>query len=174
LDALRTVISGPPDQVTRDPRRRPTQNPARVRRGDLNTTQKYIRITEDLAFCEPVAPPGVVRSIRPAQMRRVYVSPDSIDAYVVQTYLEANGIESVVVNEHLPVATFSSAPDGTPTVSVVNDEDEERALHLIEERKKAPSDFPPWRCKDCHEENEGAFGVCWKCGALAPPLPAEP
>ncbi len=70
-------------------------------------------------------------------MKRVYISPDSIDAYVLQTYLEANGIESIVLNEHLPIATFSTAPDGVPTIHVLRDEDELRALQLIEERKRS-------------------------------------
>jgi hypothetical protein len=104
-------------------------------------------------------------------MRRVYISPDSIDAYVVQTYLEANGIQSVVLNEHLPFATFSTKPDGTLTVSIINDGDEPLALQLIEDRKKERPALPSWRCEKCGEENEGAFGICWKCGAPADPLP---
>ncbi|MET0594962.1 MAG: DUF2007 domain-containing protein [Polyangiaceae bacterium] len=100
-------------------------------------------------------------------MRRVYFAPNSTDAYVAQTYLEANGIQSVVVNEHR-----SSDSNGTSVVFVVNDEDEAEALQLIEDRKLPPPDYPPWQCKNCREENEGAFGICWKCGGPAPPLPA--
>jgi uncharacterized membrane protein YhaH (DUF805 family) len=33
--------------------------------------------------------------------------------------------------------------------------------------EKAPG--PPWICANCHEENPGNFGECWKCQRVRPP-----
>jgi putative signal transducing protein len=100
-------------------------------------------------------------------MRQVYVSSYPVDADVVSTYLEANGIKAMVLNEH----PASIGVDRAPTVWVVNDDDEARALRLIEERNVDRRPAPSWRCERCNESNDGDFGVCWKCGGPAPPLP---
>ena len=25
---------------------------------------------------------------------------------------------------------------------------------------------PPWRCTQCHEDNDAGFAACWSCGAV--------
>ena len=96
-------------------------------------------------------------------MRRVYVAAYPIEGELVRIYLEANRIQAVVLTAY--------ESESTPTVWVLNDEDESDARELIEQRSKDAESLPPWQCGVCEEENEGPFGVCWKCGAAAPPLP---
>ena len=85
----------------------------------------------------------------------------------MKSYLENQGIQALVLNEHSALAMNAA---GVPTLWVVNDEDEFRALQIIAQRGKEGPTLPPWRCERCQEENEGPFGVCWKCRAPAPPL----
>jgi hypothetical protein len=100
-------------------------------------------------------------------MRPVYVSSNLIDCELVKSYLEDNGIQAVVHHQH---AALSEGASGFPTVGVVRDDDEPRALQIIAQRGKEDATLPPWHCERCREENEGPFGLCWKCGASAPPL----
>ena len=112
---------------------------------------------------------AILRHVAP--MRRVYVAADPIEAEAVCAYLNANAIRAVVRNEHIwPLAGVSMTLDGAPAVWIVNDNDELRALSLVSDRSEPTKNLPPWSCDRCHEENDGPFGVCWKCGAAAPPL----
>jgi hypothetical protein len=108
-------------------------------------------------------------------MRRIFVAADPIEAEAVSAYLNANEIRAIVRNEHIwPIAGVSMTLDGAPAVWILDDADEQRALHLLQERSEQRTNLPPWSCDRCHEENEGAFGVCWKCNASAPPLSDPP
>jgi len=100
-------------------------------------------------------------------MRPVYSSFIPVDCEVLKSYLETHGIQAVVLNEHSALAENAAGP---PTLWIVNDEDELRALQIIAQRGKEDPSLPPWRCERCKEENEGPFGVCWKCRSPAPPL----
>jgi hypothetical protein len=107
-------------------------------------------------------------------MRRVHVAANPLDAEAVKLHLEGEGIPAIVRNEHLwPIAGLSMMLDSAPAVWVVRDEDEKRALNILAAQDSGNDSLPAWRCERCHEDNEGAFGVCWKCGAKAPPLPNE-
>jgi len=105
-------------------------------------------------------------------MKRVYIASDPIDAELVAGLLMASGISAVVRNDHLwPIAGLSMTLGGAPAVWVTDDSDEERARNLIAETRNPKSESPaPWICETCTQENDGPFGLCWKCGRLAPPL----
>ena len=104
-------------------------------------------------------------------MRRIHVAANPIEAEAVCTYLNANGVRAVVRNEHIwAIAGVSMTLDGAPAVWIVNDDDELSARSLMSDRSKPTQDLPAWSCNLCDESNDGPFGICWKCGALAPPL----
>jgi hypothetical protein len=107
-------------------------------------------------------------------MRRVHVAANPLDAEAVKLHLESEGIPAIVRNDHLwPIAGMSMMLDSAPAVWVVRDEDEQRAREILAAEESPNGAMPAWRCERCHEDNEGAFGVCWKCGAGAPPLKVE-
>src|SRR3954463_15005049 len=105
-------------------------------------------------------------------MKRVYIASDPIDAELVARMLVSRRIEAIVKNEHLwPLAGLSMTVEGAPAVWGADDADADAARTLISTLKQAaPSHLPAWKCTLCREENEGPFGVCWKCGGPAPPL----
>jgi hypothetical protein len=106
-------------------------------------------------------------------MRRVHVAANPLDAEVVKLHLESEGIRAIVRNDHLwSIAGLPMMVDGAPAVWVVRDEDEVRALKILAARESDNAALAGWRCDECHEDNEEAFGVCWKCGAPAPPVPS--
>jgi hypothetical protein len=105
-------------------------------------------------------------------VRRVHIAANPVEAEVAKLHLESKGIPAVVRNDHIwPIAGLSMTVDGAPAVWVVRDGDEDLARRVLAERDSAISSLPDWRCKRCGEDNEGAFGICWKCGAPADPLP---
>ena len=81
--------------------------------------------------------------------------------------LEAEGIPCEIRNEHL-ASILGEMPfvETWPELWIVNDLDFDRATQLIT-AVDAESPKTPWRCRQCGEENEGQFAVCWKCGAPA-------
>lgn len=100
-------------------------------------------------------------------MTRVYSTPNAPVAHLVRHALEQDGITAEVrgetraafVGEIPPIECWievwvsdEAAPLASGTVRTFTDED------------SAPD---PWRCA-CGEHVEGAFAVCWACGASAP------
>jgi hypothetical protein len=106
-------------------------------------------------------------------MKRVYIASDLIDAEVMAGFLVSRGIRAIVRNAHLwPLAGLSMMIDAAPAVWVTDDLDEEDARKAIADCKRPASvDLAPWICQTCEEENDGPFGLCWKCGRRAPDIP---
>lgn len=50
-----------------------------------------------------------------------------------------------------------------PQLWIENDDDESRALALLEELRSPPPG-PAWVCPSCGESVESQFGACWNCG----------
>jgi hypothetical protein len=96
-------------------------------------------------------------------MRRVFASSLPGDAELARSLLSNHGIEACVVGVGAGALGEAFAP---PAVWVVRDEDEERAVALIQQhRDPPPGEGPLWQCPDCEEENQGGFPNCWNCGA---------
>jgi hypothetical protein len=83
----------------------------------------------------------------------------------MKTYLESHGIPAYVVS-----TDPAGEGPGPLSVWVLDNGDEEHALQVIADRGKDLEGLPDWQCETCGEENEGPFGICWKCGATAPPV----
>lgn len=110
-------------------------------------------------------------------MRKVFTATHPAEAHLVRGWLANEGVEATVLGEEL-FQTRGGAPvtpDTLPTVWVVNDADEGRALDLLAstEAPLPASDSPQiasasWRCPNCGELIEPEFTACWKCGTERP------
>ena len=78
--------------------------------------------------------------------------------------LDEAGIETFLKNENVS-NTSAWIMEFDPTLSVVHDEDYERAAELIREHLAAGEAAPREEiiCKNCGEKNPGNFTACWKC-----------
>ena len=102
-------------------------------------------------------------------MRQVYIARDLIEAQSIKNRLDEEGIKSVVQGEYLAGAWggVPIAPDTSPSIWVVQDDDFEKASECVEELKRNPPDRPAtdWKCERCGETIDSQFTECWKCAA---------
>lgn len=114
--------------------------------------------------CRPVASALVCR---PEDMRELYRHRDhSLVAYYKQL-LEAEGIAVMLRNEHLTMTGLSEIPipEFYPNICVLNDEDYERAWHIMRKamHENAEHSDEEVVCPSCGEVNPGNFDVCFSC-----------
>lgn len=102
-------------------------------------------------------------------MKKIYSSPDVSEIEILCGLLADEGIGATVLNEGI-TAVSGDVPfaKAIPQVWVVNDEDEERALAIVERMDSGEARESlvgePWKCPRCGEAMEGQFTKCWKCG----------
>lgn len=101
-------------------------------------------------------------------MKKVTSAPTIITIHHFRNVLEAEGIASVIRNEHLG-SILGDIPftETWPQLWVVNDLDYDRARQLISEDALDESPTDDWKCPRCGEINEGQFAACWHCGKAA-------
>jgi len=99
-------------------------------------------------------------------MKELFREPDFSRVAFFQTLLENEGIPTFIENEALAV-TAVPIPEFYPALCVVNDEDYQRAIHLIRQHLAAnPGDTGPEKvCPSCGESSPGNFSTCWSCGS---------
>jgi hypothetical protein len=100
-------------------------------------------------------------------MQRIYSSPSSVDAHIVQGYLEQAGVQATVQGGELGSLLGAVPATETYTSVWVADEEAERAEGLVEEflrSRPVEADATLWRCPNCGEELEPQFSDCWNCG----------
>ena len=101
-------------------------------------------------------------------MRKLCESPSLVDLRLIANYLESEGVELVILNEH------QGGNPGVPhwAISVCaelwvrNSSQFEKAVKLMAQYQHAQSQdhAPEWKCQACNEQNPGSFEFCWKCG----------
>lgn len=99
-------------------------------------------------------------------MKKVYESPDFIMIGHCHNLLMADGIPSLVKNQHLTGAV-GELPMSECWVElwVESDGDYARAETIIQVALSVEQESgPDWECASCHETNEYQFAVCWNCG----------
>lgn len=101
-------------------------------------------------------------------MKRVFSSPDLIQASQLKDLLEREGIPCLIRNDILgnlaPEVPFTEA---FPEVWVQNDSDAGRAEAIKADwraARPAGAQSGLWECPQCGEKLEGQFSSCWKCG----------
>jgi hypothetical protein len=97
-------------------------------------------------------------------MKKVYRHESIAELGLIRGLLEHSGIDCLVKNEQLTGA-LGEIPvfECEPELWVIRDQDEQRALAIIERHLASWDGAPEWVCRHCGERNEGQFGVCWHC-----------
>ena len=101
-------------------------------------------------------------------MKKLTSHASNVTIHHYRNLLEAEGIPCEIRNEHLG-SVFGELPftETWPQLWVVNDLDYDRAKQLISDEVLNESPAASWRCKQCGEENEGQFSVCWNCSGTS-------
>ena len=99
-------------------------------------------------------------------MKRVYSAADPVLVGYLKSVLEEHRIACFVKNEFLRGAAGElPVNECWPELWVLEEREEWLAGQLIAEAL-APAAGTDWACPECGEICEGAFGLCWRCGAL--------
>ena len=109
-------------------------------------------------------------------MQQVYSARDGMEAHLLVSLLEAQGIESRVLGENLQFARGELPLTGQTLPSVhVRDDQVEAAMEIVREFEQNQTDGvvglpdePKWRCPGCEEEIEAQFAACWSCQTERP------
>jgi len=105
-------------------------------------------------------------------MKKVYVASDAVNARIVCDLLISAGLEAIIKGELLTGAAGDLPVNLFPTVWVMDDEFEDKALKLVEDfQSYRPQDQifdSVWPCPHCAEVIEAQFTQCWNCGYLRP------
>lgn len=98
-------------------------------------------------------------------MKKLTSSPTLVTIHHYRNILTAEGIPSVIRNEHFG-SILGEMPftDTWPQLWIENDLDYDRALQLISDDAADESPAESWKCATCGEINEGQFAACWNCG----------
>ncbi len=101
-------------------------------------------------------------------MKRVFASQDRAAIAIVCGLLADEGIDTAIQNVNMS-AVSGEVPFqlAMPEICVLRDEDEERALAIVERfecGEARDQESKPWQCSSCGEMIEGQFTACWKCG----------
>ena len=103
-------------------------------------------------------------------MKQVFSSQDPTALAIVRELLAHEGIDTAILNQNM-AAVSGEVPFilALPQVWIARDEDEERALAIVQRfdsgELRNPEHREPWTCPQCGETIEGQFDACWKCGA---------
>lgn len=97
-------------------------------------------------------------------MKKLTSAPTAITVHHYRNILTAEGIKSVIRNEHFG-SILGDMPftETWPQLWVVNDLDYDRALQLISDDALTECPSEDWKCTHCGEINEGQFAACWNC-----------
>ncbi len=99
-------------------------------------------------------------------MKRLYTASGLPEAYLLRDFLDAEGIATVVFNEH-SVGAVGELPcnEALPELWVREEAEYHRARALVLGFERAVDDTaPPRPCRNCGEESPPTFDICWHCG----------
>ncbi len=100
---------------------------------------------------------------------KLYSGREAIDAHHIRAVLDAEGIDAVVMGDHLRLAWAQIPPTlNTQPAVWVKKEDVIRALNVLRGHHSEATELPAWDCSECGETIEGQFYACWQCGGMHP------
>ena len=101
-------------------------------------------------------------------MRKISESPSLVDLRLLANYLENEGIEVAILNEH------QGGSPGVPhwalsvwaELWVTNSRQFDEASRLVAryQHELSHNTGDEWTCPSCSEPNPANFDSCWKCG----------
>ncbi len=101
-------------------------------------------------------------------MKQIYIASDVVSARIICDMLNSAGLEAHIRGELLTGAAGDLPVNLFPTVWVVDDNDEDKALKLVEDfessRPESQLFDSVWPCPDCTEVIDAQFTQCWNCG----------
>ncbi len=99
-------------------------------------------------------------------MKKVFVSQNLFEVEMRKERLEQAGIPCTIKNQRSSgLAGEIPFTEVFPEVWVLQDEDYDRAQHLLEDGLVLlGSDQDSWTCAECGERHGSQFAECWKCG----------
>jgi len=96
-------------------------------------------------------------------MKLIYTHENGFLVNNVKNIIEANGIETVLKNEFSSGAIGEvAAIDAWVELWIMNDGEFEIAQTMIT-HMQSKADEPDWQCRQCDEENDASFDICWNC-----------
>ena len=96
-------------------------------------------------------------------MKIVYSNESILLVHNMKNLIEAQKIEVFIKNEYSQGAVGEiSAFDTWPEVWVANDSDFDQVMEIVN-TSQSSSNAVDWTCKECAEENDASFEICWKC-----------
>jgi hypothetical protein len=97
-------------------------------------------------------------------MKKVFTHENRMIVFNMKNLLQAEGIETFVVNEFAAGGVGELASFETwPELWLEDDTRLSRAEEILQDVATA-SEAVNWFCRACHEANEGSFRICWNCG----------
>ena len=97
-------------------------------------------------------------------MKKLYSNENRMILYNMKNLLQAQGIETVVVNEFAGGGVGDLPAFETWPELWVRDEAQFARAQAIVDSVSGAGDAPPWYCRGCQEANDAAFDICWNCG----------
>ncbi len=98
-------------------------------------------------------------------MRLVHTSPNTAMEHHLRNVLQGVGIDCILKNEYLRMASGDLPPlECWTELWVVNDDQFDQARQYLE-TGPVPETRAPWPCPACGEKIEPQFTECWHCGA---------
>ncbi len=98
-------------------------------------------------------------------MIKIYSAESIIDAQLLCDDLTDNGVEAVVKGTYLTGAIGELPPDQLVSVWILDNSQQVFArerVECFENRRKEKGEV--WLCKQCAENNDSSFRICWSCG----------
>jgi len=97
-------------------------------------------------------------------MKKLFTHENRMIVFNLKNVLQAEGIETIVVNEFAAggagdLATFDTWPE-----LWVEDDDKLEQAQVIIQGILSGSATNDWFCRNCQEQNDASFQFCWKCG----------
>lgn len=100
-------------------------------------------------------------------MKRIYSEPNPLFIHQIKDLLAEKGIVTIIKNEFLSGGVGELPPTEVwPELWIVDKEDKVPAERIVDEFLQSTKSSPQnWTCKNCGQEIEGQFNICWSCGA---------
>ncbi|MEJ2619673.1 MAG: DUF2007 domain-containing protein [Candidatus Thiodiazotropha sp.] len=102
-------------------------------------------------------------------MIELFQAENRLQAQMLKDYLQAQGIETVILNDHLSGAVGELPANIFPTLWLLDGQNLSKAKQLKEQFFSLPqTNVAAWRCPACGEQIDSGFEICWNCATPGP------